>query len=308
MPAMGAMQVTAHTKSGQRLLLRRLQGAPLTWRDRAYLFVNEPHSGRLARLFSNVVMINLILCMITSMAESVEFVTRETGPQVFYFAKFFFMAFFTFEGLIRFIGHNPLRNALRDHNVYLDLLSVGPFWMRGFLYPASMSVDLYLIRHERPLWIRILESAGDFRLLKLSRGYYGAELLVRALSRSMRELLIPAFMLSIMVVTFSSVMYDIEWDAHGYKCQLHWEAQGVGRYFLLSHADGPSWGCDVCDQQVLTEDRSRDDADTDLARFKCLTCTGYPDGHPECAGTPFAQNFPDIPRAMWFTLVTVTVS
>ena len=34
----------------------------------------------------------------------------------------------------------------------------------------------------------------------------------------------------------------------------------------------------------------------------CLTCNGFPPGHPECAGVAFAQTFQDIPRAMWFVL------
>ena len=39
---------------------------------------------------------------------------------------------------------------------------------------------------------------------------------------------------------------------------------------------------------------------------KCLTCGGYPDGHPECNGVPWGQTFTDIPRSMWFMFVTVS--
>ena len=109
-------------------------------------------------------------------------------------------------------------------------------------------------------------------------------------------------MLAIMVVAFSSIMFDLEWDHLTQQCSDHWQEIGVTPSFLLNHPDGAAWGCDVCNQLVLELDADG----TDLTRQKCLTCPGYPPGHPECAGVSFAQNFPDIPRAMWFIFVTVS--
>eukprot|EP00966_Prymnesium_polylepis_P065005 1508369-Prymnesium_polylepis.1 len=40
--------------------------------------------------------------------------------------------------------------------------------------------------------------------------------------------------------------------------------------------------------------------------YKCRTCDGYPPDHPECSGVSWGQNFPDIPRSMWFAFVTVS--
>ena len=106
---------------------------------------------------------------------------------------------------------------------------------------------------------------------------------------------------------------------HGraYHCAQLWQQQGVSREFLLSNPDGPSWDCSVCPPGGLSAIRipitSVSYADLNLSEVhatisaeRCIVCSGYPPDHPECAGVPFAQNFPDIPRAMWYTFVTVT--
>ena len=104
------------------------------------------------------------------------------------------------------------------------------------------------------------------------------------------------------------MIYDIEWDQTAYDCGQYWQAHGIDRLFLLAYPDGASWGCDVCDANVssVLRDTSLTSGDTFEIEQRCLTCGGYPPGHPECAGVPFAQTFQDIPRAMWFVLVTVT--
>ena len=41
-------------------------------------------------------------------------------------------------------------------------------------------------------------------------------------------------------------------------------------------------------------------------QYLCQTCGGFPDGHPECSGLRFIQNFQDIPRSMWYMMVTIS--
>ena len=99
--------------------------------------------------------------------------------------------------------------------------------------------------------------------------------------------------------------------AHRYDCAELWKLHGVEREFLLSNPSGAGWGCDVCEAVDVdagsgVHSSTMEADDRALAVQRCLTCGGFPPGHPECAGVAFAQTFPDIPRAMWFVFVTVT--
>ena len=300
----------AHSHHGEALLLRRMQGQRIGWRAHCFLLVNEPSSGRLAKLMGRLVWVHVIGAMLLSMLESA--VLNEVfgagmlgGALPWLLARVYVTLFFSIEASLRLIGTTtiaPLRKGLAQGTIYLDVLSVVPFWLRLLLYPQSLSAATYLLPHSRPVWLRILEASGEFRLLKAARNSSGLELLVSAIARSVRELLIPCFMLAIMVVAFSAIMYVIEWDEATFHCVELWRAHGLTRSFLLSHPDGPSWGCDVCDQPTHELDQSG----VDLTNQRCLSCSGYPPNHPECAGVPFTQTFPDIPQTMWFTFVTVT--
>ena len=237
------------------------------------------------------------------MTESVEFITAYTGAGLWMSLRIYFNITFTIEATMRFVGHMPLKRALLDPILWLDLWSILPFWLRLIAFPSSVTIERYLLRHSRPLTVRTLEASGMARLLKLSSHYYGAELLAKAISRASNELLVPGFLLVILCLACSAMVYDIEWNQRAYDCGQQWQNNGVTRLFLLAHHDGPNWDCTVCDanKSALMPTRAVDTVDQ-----LCATCTGYPPGHPECAGVPFAQTFPDIPRAMWFVLVTVT--
>ena len=175
------------SQRGQKLLLRRVQGQHLGCRGTIYLLVNEPNSGVLARLIGFISWTHLIAWTGCSLLETWEFLRGMTGTTPWLLLRLYFSVLFTIEGVLRVIAHENLSAATRDYMVYIDLLSVGPFWLRVALFPSSMQLGSYFLRHTRPTWLRALEAAGDFRLLKLSRNFAGATLLVNAISRSMRE-------------------------------------------------------------------------------------------------------------------------
>lgn len=301
--AMASDHAAVHSKNALDLLKKRTSGEPLGWRERLYLLTNEPSSSVAAYVFSSYITWHVIACCMASMAESVEFVTADTGPGLWMSLRIYFNIVFTIEATMRFMGHMPLKRALLDPILWLDLWSILPFWLRLVAFPSSVTTERYLLRHSRPLTVRTLEASGMARLLKLSSHYYGAELLAKAISRAANELLVPGFLLVILCLACSAMVYDIEWDQGAYDCGQLWQQMGITRLFLLAHPDGPNWDCAVCDanQSALMATRAVDTVDQ-----LCTTCTGFPPGHPECAGVPFAQTFPDIPRAMWFVLVTVT--
>ena len=218
-----AENVKSHSEEAQRLVLRRARGLPLSLRNKVFLLVNEPSSSLAAGMVGFVTWTHVIAYSITYMAESVEYVNVQTSARNWLLVRLYFNTLFTIEGAARLYAHVPLSGALRDGMWWLDLLSVLPFWARCMASPASVfNTENYLIRHSRPLWVRFFESVGNFRLLKLSRNFSGAELLVSAISRSARELVVPCFMLLIMIMTFSAVMYDIEWnDLCGTRPRTH---------------------------------------------------------------------------------------
>ena len=119
-----------------------------------------------------------------------------------------------------------------------------------------------------------------------------------------------------MTIVFSAIIYDIDYDTLVHDCAQQWRTQGVTHAFLRDHPGGASWGCEVCENVSLYNTSMPSESiiavggnpamGAALAEQRCLVCDGYPTGHPECAGVAFAQNFPDIVNAMWFTFVTVT--
>ena len=132
-----------------------------------------------------------------------------------------------------------------------------------------------------------------------------------ALVRPRAPPIIPRASVAVRSLPLNRDADDCVWTAHRYDCAELWKQIGVEREFLLANPSGAGWGCDVCDAVDADAGSGQGSAAMDaderaLAAQRCLTCGGYPPGHPECAGVAFAQTFPDIPRAMWFVFVTVT--
>ena len=187
-----------HTNDALRLMTQRNKGEKLTWREATYLLVNEPSSSISAYLFARFSACCVVLCCCGSMMESVEYITTRTGSAMWLYLRLGFNIWFTVEAALRIFGTIPVRRALLDYQVWLDLWSMAPFWMRAIAYPSSITLERYLLRHSRSLTLRSLEASSMTRLLKLSSHYYGAELLFTAVSRAARELLVPAFFLAIL--------------------------------------------------------------------------------------------------------------
>ena len=184
-------------------------------------------------------------------------------------------------------------------------VQVVPFWIRIAFNPQTATPDKYFSNASVDMTaLRIIEALASIRLLKLCRYYEGAGLLMRALGRSVEQLYVPMFMLLIMVICFSTVLYELEYDRTIHDCAALWRTQNVTSLFLRSQPRGVDWGCDVC-----SDDVSAMVVDGNVTRdMLCATCVGYPEGHPECLGVPFAQEFVTIPAAMWFMVVTITTT
>lgn len=208
--------------------------------------------------------------------------------------------FYTAEAIVRTLTFIPSRKAFKDGFVCLDIVTCIPFWVRFALYPDSLAADLYLDNTARSLTLRVFESLAMARLFKLVKYYEGSYLIMRAIIKSVNQLLVPLFMLFAMVMLFSMIMYDLEWDSSIEECTKLWRGLGVTTSFFASFPGGVDWDCEACSLASTTP------GGNSSLEQRCLTCGGYPPGHPECLSVAFQQTFKDLPATMWFTMVTVS--
>ena len=293
------------SRSGAALMARldRLRG-PISCRERCFLVLEEPVSSHTARVVSAVVRLVVLTSAIAVTTESIEDVTERTGRMPWLIISDACNALFVCEAVCRVVCYVPMRRAISDTFLWIDVLTVLPFLVRCCAFPSLLPDS----SAAAPPWLRVLESFAQVRLLKLCRYYEGADLLARAFSRSLRQLSVPLFLLLIIMVCCSAALYHIELDATALHCRRLWRKQGVPQAFLSAHSAGVGWTCaSACAAAAAPSllpaalNASHDDG-----AWACATCHGYPHGHPECLGVQWGQTFDNIPHAMWFMLVTVT--
>ena len=297
----------AHSDQAALLFARLIRKENLSLRERMFLFLNEPGSSRFAFGFGFLMYVALICSAIAKTLETLEqFRQPSTTSEILFLVIYFLINLvFTIEALMRVVSHMPFLRAYRSPILWLDVLTVVPFWVRLIWLPNTLKLGEYFDRSHDDV-IRVLDAFTALRLLKLARYYEGAQLLARGLYKSASQLLVPMFMLLIMVVFCSAVLVELEWDVDIYRCVEEWKKLHVTQDFIDEHKRGVTWECaDVCvgghSSLTLTADP--------VPSYKeqlCFTCQGYPASMPKCLGVRWAQRFTSMPTAMWFILVTVT--
>eukprot|EP00966_Prymnesium_polylepis_P065006 1508369-Prymnesium_polylepis.2 len=222
-----------------------MRGETLSYRECAFLLVNEPSSSRSAYYIGKFLQGLLLLSAFASIFETVTSVTHGTGAGMWIALKQLFSFFFSIEMILRLVSYVPCSSAPYDVYVWLDVLQVVPFWIRFLMYSDSMSTAKYLTKEGAGMGIRVLEAISSARLLKLCRYYEGASLLTLAIRKSLAELCVPLFMLAVMVYCFASVVYEIEWEDGIFACTKHWIDIGIDSEFIATNPDGVTWGCDM---------------------------------------------------------------
>eukprot|EP00966_Prymnesium_polylepis_P225852 5223939-Prymnesium_polylepis.1 len=155
------------TAVGKQLVALRSQGVELSFRERVFLFLNEPGSSRSASRLGRLMQLILLGSAVTCMFETVTNVTYATGADLWIGMKVLFNIIFTLEMVLRLATYVPCVEAGRDPYVLLDVLSVVPFWVRVTLYGQTMAQDKYLTKEGAGMGIRVLEAVSSVRLLKL---------------------------------------------------------------------------------------------------------------------------------------------
>ena len=155
---------------------------------------------------------NFDLWLIVAIIASVGVVMLDSVPAIklrwhsqLYIAEWFFTLLFSVEYAVRmWVVKRPLRYATSFYGV-IDLLAIVPTFL-SLLFPASASLAV----------VRILRMLRIFRVLKLAEYSSEAGVLVQALLRARRKILVFVATVLTITVVFGALMYVIEGPEHGY--------------------------------------------------------------------------------------------
>lgn len=173
------------------------------WRNTAYqvIFGAETPAG----LWFDIWLIGAIVCSVAiALVDSVSAI-HSRHAELLYVLEWFFTLLFTAEYLLRLlIVEKPLRYARSLYGI-IDLLAVLPTYL-SLLVTGSQ----YL------LVIRLLRILRVFRLLKLTRYVRESGLMLEALLRSRRKVLVFVIFMLTLVTVFGALMYLVEGPKNGF--------------------------------------------------------------------------------------------
>ena len=159
---------------------------------------------RMGKAFDLVLIFSIICSVIAVMLGSVGKIHLQYWELLFYI-EWFFTLLFTLEYVLRLIAvRRPLRYVWSFFGI-VDFLSIIPTYL-SFLFP---SIKYMLV-------IRVLRLLRVFRILKLSAYMDEAQVLMNALNKSWRKILVFLYTIMTLVVVFGSLMYVVEGSEAGF--------------------------------------------------------------------------------------------
>lgn len=173
------------------------------WRRRWFDIIYR-HDDAPSRNFDLLLVVAIIASVVVIMLDSVQDLHRRHA-QTLYVMEWVFTALFTAEYLLRLaVVRRPLRYATSIWGV-IDLLSILPSYV-SLLVPGAQSL----------LVVRVLRILRLFRILKLTRYVEESGVLMSALWRSRRKVLVFITTVLTLVVIFGALMYLVEGPEHGF--------------------------------------------------------------------------------------------
>lgn len=159
---------------------------------------------RLGKAFDVVLIISIIISVVSVILGSVTQIQIKYH-EILFSIEWFFTILFSLEYALRLISvRRPLLYA-RSFFGIVDFLSIIPTYL-SFLFP---SIKYMLI-------IRMLRLLRVFRVLKLAEYMDEAQVLMTALNRSWRKILVFLHTILALVVIFGSLMYVVEGKDAGF--------------------------------------------------------------------------------------------
>lgn len=196
------------------------QNAP--WRVEVHNLIEEPRSSRSAAL---IYIFLMMLVLISAIVLCLDTLPEYEDNKAIFVLEVVCATFFSMEFVLRIIAwQDPYVSMLWSFSIYIDLLSVMPFFMQQILGDdeGGSSDDVVetggvLNRTESVTSakdglqvIGIMRLLRLLRLLKLVRHYEGSAVLANALERSTSALLVPLFFLTLLCFVFAGIIYYIE--------------------------------------------------------------------------------------------------
>eukprot|EP00048_Salpingoeca_helianthica_P005587 m.89349 g.89349 ORF g.89349 m.89349 type:complete len:569 (+) comp13655_c0_seq3:234-1940(+) len=126
------------------------------------------------------------------------------GPNSFFIIETVCVAWFTFELILRFICCPDRFQFWRDPLNIIDVLAILPYYVSLGLTSAAGNIAI----------IRILRLLRVLRIFKLARHFAVLRILGLAIIRSLKELTLLLFLLSLGVVIFASCVFFAEKDSN----------------------------------------------------------------------------------------------
>ncbi|SEL63110.1 voltage-gated potassium channel [Pseudoxanthomonas sp. GM95] len=173
------------------------------WRKRWFDIIYR-HDDVPSRNFDLLLVVAIIASVVVIMVDSVQHI-HQRYANWFYVVEWAFTVVFTAEYLLRLmVVRRPLRYALSIWGV-IDLLSILPSYL-SLLIPGAQSL----------LVVRVLRILRLFRILKLTQYVEESGVLMGALWRSRRKVLVFVSTVLTLVVIFGALMYVVEGPENGF--------------------------------------------------------------------------------------------
>ena len=152
--------IQVHTTEAGDIVAKLIQGKKITARERMFLVMTEPSTGTAAKLVAIATWVIVGSEMIASIIETLSYVNESTGDRPWLYAKVGFNVFFNVESFVRIWSFFPRERAWADPFVWLDALTLIPFYLRVGFYPETLfgAASASLSQAGRPLHMRLLEA------------------------------------------------------------------------------------------------------------------------------------------------------
>ncbi|EGW22668.1 ion transporter [Methylobacter tundripaludum] len=167
------------------------------WREslNTVIFGSETPMGK---AFDVVLSISIVLSVIVIMLDSVEAIQNRYA-QALYIIEWLFTLLFTLEYGLRLISVRRPGLYFKSFFGLVDLISILPSYLI-LLFPGTQAM----------LAIRILRLLRVFRILKLSAYMDEAEVMMAALHKSSRKIMVFLYAVFMLVIVFGSLVYVVE--------------------------------------------------------------------------------------------------
>lgn len=182
------------------------------WRRRWFDIIYR-HDAGMPRNFDLLLVYAIVASVLVVMLDSVQRI-HQSWASWFYVVEWGFTVLFTAEYILRLVVvRKPLRYAFSIWGI-IDLLAILPTYL-SFFIPGAQSL----------LVVRVLRILRVFRILKLTRYIEESGLLMTALWRSRRKILLFLFMVISIAIVAGALMYVIEGPSRGFSnipASMYW--------------------------------------------------------------------------------------